>query len=135
MAKENKELTDLIAEVENKRVSPDEQFALMEKIKRGYVDAIYKLVDSMEGDILSIIEEYLIIDLLSVGEMLTIGRQALARLAIHELGCSGKESFFRFSEWAIRQAIMERLWEVNETWLEKELRKLKKAMGELIGYL
>lgn len=134
MSERNEELEELMAEARNNRISPDDQLALIEKIRSGHADAIYKLADSLEGDILSIIEGSTVINinLPSINEMLRIGRQTLIMLGIKELGSANKEVFSRAWEWAVRQVLLEeickrhrckiweRLWDDENTFEENE---------------
>lgn len=134
MSERSEELEELMAEARNNQISPDDQLALIEKIRSGHVDAIYKLADSLEGDILSIIKESIVIniDLPSIDEMLSIGRQTLIRLGIKELGGTNKKVFSRAWEWAVRQVLLEeickrhrckiwkRLWDDENTFEENE---------------
>ncbi|HEY5392285.1 MAG TPA: hypothetical protein VIJ57_09240 [Hanamia sp.] len=89
------------------------QVSLLDEIRSGNRDAIPKLVDSWEHVIISVIESERRRQVenksVSIEKMFNAGRAALTKVAERELGSTGREIFFRFGAWCVRQAIIKEL--------------------------
>lgn len=94
-----------MAEAQGKQLSAGEEAALLKKIRNGDRALIDKLVDSQETVILSVIKPFLYKGSSDIEEMLETGKIAWRKLAEGEVGSAGKERFFRFGVWVVRQAV------------------------------
>jgi phosphopantetheinyl transferase len=110
--------TDLMIAVyqkqaDSKKIDELLQASLLDEIRRGNRDAIPKLVDSWEHIIITVIESERRTQIdnrsVSIEKMFNAGRVALTKVAEMELGSTGREIFFRFGAWCVRQAIIKEL--------------------------
>jgi hypothetical protein len=110
-------------QAESKRIDVSLQLKLMEEIRKGDREAIFKLVDSWEFVIVSVIEQQIRSSpkpSISIEKMFSIGKQGLIRLAEWELGkaltmpatilgSTSRAAFFRFGAWHIKLSILNEL--------------------------
>ena len=102
----NKQFKKLLAQANQKYVGEAQEAILFEKIRKGNREAILKLVDSSEITILSIIKTFPKNSHLLL-EMINVAKDALIRFAEKEMNNSGREIFFSYKAWWIRQSILQ----------------------------
>ncbi|MDQ2720671.1 MAG: hypothetical protein M3Z26_13060 [Bacteroidota bacterium] len=105
----NQEFEKLIAIAKTKQLSNIEETKLLNEIRSGNEEPIERLVDSWEGNILSIAEQ--ISTEIPIEELISVGRNELIKLAKQEVNSGTSERFLRFGAWCVRQAILTKVYE------------------------
>ena len=100
-------------QADGKKIDTSLEVTLLDEIRRGNRDAIFKLVDSWEWVIIRVIENEVKKQAnnpsVSIEKMFNAGRVALITLAERELGSTSREIFSRFGVWCVQQAIIKEL--------------------------
>jgi DNA-directed RNA polymerase specialized sigma subunit len=88
----------------------EEDAALLLKLQQGDESVVEKLVENCEPMIHKVAVEFANSGL-SESDLYDVGRQALVRLAKSEIGNTGREHFFRFGAWCVRQEMYAKVGE------------------------
>lgn len=103
----NEEYKNLMTAAMQKCIDRYAEEKLLEAVRNGDAGSIPALVESAEPIIMLVIRQLGVSQ--DIQELFDEGRKALTDLAQHEINATGREKFFRFGAWHVRQAILKYL--------------------------